>query len=198
MSADLATPESGLPAFYRRKGFWRNTAVVLAMVAAFLVGVALFSYGTDGTGTGGRISAPKVTPTPKTVSFDPKTTKEVHALIKRFVMTAVSGKNYAASYSLVGPTLREGISRKKWATGYTTVSPYPVNAKTYLTYDRHVSGDYQYANSARQQVHVITPDDPKETSLQRTDTFFVFLIKRHGHWLVDNWVPRWTAPIPTQ
>jgi hypothetical protein len=168
------------------------------MVAAFLVGVALMNLGTDGLGTGGRIPAPKVTPTPKTVKFDPKTTKEVHALISRFVRTAVAGKHLAASYSLIGPTLRENISRKKWATGYTTVVPYPVNAKTYVTYDMHVPGDYQYANSARQQVQVITPNDSAATSLERTDTFFVFLIKRHGHWLVDNWVPRWTAPIPTQ
>jgi hypothetical protein len=170
------------------------------MGGAFVIGLILFNVfeGTSGVGTGGQIPAPKVTPTPKTVKFDAKTTKNVHALISLFVKTAVARKHLDESYSLIGPGLREDISRKKWDTGYMTVVPYPVDAKTYVTYDKHVSGDYQYANSARQQVQVITPDDPAETSLETTATFFVFLIKRHGHWLVDNWVPRWTARIPTE
>jgi hypothetical protein len=199
MSAHLATAEPGLPPFYRRRRFWLGAAPVLGMVAAFLIGLALLSWlnSTNGLGTGPQIPAPKVTPTPKTVKFNPETTKDVHALITLFVKTAVARKHLDKSYGLIGPSLREGIPRKKWDTGYTTVVPYPVNADTYVTYDKHVSGDYQYANSARQEVHVVTPHDAKETMLETTATFFVFLIKRHGHWLVDNWVPRWTAPIPT-
>jgi hypothetical protein len=172
---------------------------VIAGAAVFLVGMALVNvFDGNGSGSGGRIRAPEETRTPKTVKFDAKTTNEVHALISRFVKTAVAGKHLAESYSLIGPQLREDISRKKWATGYTTVVPYPVNGKTYLTYDKNVPGDYQYANSARQQVHVITPNEPSETKLEHTDTFFVFLIKRHGHWLVDNWVPRVGIQIPTE
>jgi hypothetical protein len=37
---------------------------------------------------------------------------------------------------------------------------------------------------------------PNQTKLQAADTFFVDLIKRDGGWLVNNWVPRWTAMIP--
>jgi hypothetical protein len=27
-------------------------------------------------------------------------------------------------------------------------------------------------------------------------TFFVNLVKQHGKWYVNDWVPRWTPPIP--
>jgi hypothetical protein len=45
-------------------------------------------------------------------------------------------------------------------------------------------------------VHVVTPDKPNLTRQQETNTFFVMLVKKNGHWLVNNWVPRWTPPIP--
>lgn len=193
MSANATTARSGLPPFFRRRRFWRTAIPVASMVLAFLAGLVLYDSLYGNNGIQGRIPLPKQPPTPKTVKFSSAEAKDVHGLITEFVKTAVARKDLAKSYSLIGPGLREGIPLRKWSTGYMTVVPYPVDRKTTVLFEKP---DWSYATSARIQVHVITPDRPKQTAQQVTDTFFVYLIKRHGHWLVDNWVPRWTPPIP--
>jgi hypothetical protein len=46
------------------------------------------------------------------------------------------------------------------------------------------------------QVHVVTPDQAAKTRKLETNTFFVMLVKKNGRWLVNDWVPRWSPPIP--
>jgi hypothetical protein len=192
MSANVTTAPSEQPPFYRRRGFWRNAVPVVLMVLAFLVGLAIVS-GLRG-GHEARIKLPQTPATPKTVKLDAKATKDIHALVKTFVQTAVARKNLAESYKLIGPGLREGISLKAWKNGQVTAIPYPVDAKTHLLWEK--KPEYSYKNSARLQLHVITPDQPNHTAAAGTETFFVDVIKRNGHWLVNNWVPRWTPQIP--
>ncbi len=199
MSANATTARSGLPPFYRRRRFWRNTSPAILMVFAFFLGVFLFNaYGSDGSGlpTKGIPNKP-LPPTPKTVKIGSKEMKSLHGLITRFVETAVARKNLAESYRLVGPALREGFTQKQWVAGNVTVVPYPVDKKTWLAFEKP---DWSYARSVQFQVHVITPNRPLQVAQAGVYDFFVDVIKvkRHGHWrwLVNNWVPRWTPPIP--
>jgi hypothetical protein len=176
---------------WRRQSFWRVTLPIVAVLAALGAGLVVYnSYvGSPGLPLNNKGVLPKQAPPPKTVRLP----KSVHGLILEFVKTAVARKHLGESYRLIGPTLREGLSLKQWEAGNTTVVPYPVDKTTRLVYEKP---DYQYANRARVQVHVVTPDKPAQTRTQPTNTFFVSLVKRDGHWLVDDWVPRWTPPIP--
>jgi hypothetical protein len=175
---------------WRRQSFWKVTLPTIAALVAIGAGLVVYNsyFGSNGI-PNHNIPLPKTAPTPKTVKLD----KSVHPLVLRFVKTAVARKNLAESYRLIGPGLREGISLKQWEAGNTTVVPYPVDNKTTLAWEKP---DYSYANRARVQVHVVTPDKPNQTRQQETNTFFVMLVKQNGHWLVNNWVPRWTPPIP--
>lgn len=176
---------------WRRPSFWKVTLPVVAVLAAVGSGLYLLNavYGSNGLPLNNKGVLPKAAPTPKTVKLD----KSVHALILHFVKTAVAGKNLGESYRLIGPTLREGITLKQWEAGNTTVVPYPVDKTTRLAYEKP---DYSYAKRARVQVHVVTPDQLAKTRKLETNTFFVMLIKKNGRWLVNDWVPRWSPPIP--
>jgi hypothetical protein len=46
-------------------------------------------------------------------------------LVRQFVATAVTRQNLHASYTLVTPKLRQGMSRSAWATGAIPVQPFP-------------------------------------------------------------------------
>jgi hypothetical protein len=179
---------------WRRPSFWKLALPLAAALAAIIAGLAVYNayYSSNGLPLNNKARLPKPTPTPKTVKFD---TRVVHSLILRFVRTAVARKNLGEAYRLIGPTLRENITLKQWEAGNVTVVPYPVDKKTTLAYEKP---DYSYANRARVQVHIVTPDEPKLVEQQETNTFFVWLVKRNGRWLVDNWAPRWTPPIPTE
>lgn len=176
---------------WRRRSFWKVTLPVLAAVAALGAGLVVYNayFGSNGLPLNNKGVLPPPTPTPKTV----KLPASVHSLILRFVKTAVARKDLGEAYRLIGPGLREGISLKQWEAGNTTVVPFPVDSKTTLAYEKP---DYSYSNRARVQVHVVTPDKQKQIRQQETNTFFVYLIKQNGHWLVNNWIPRWTPPIP--
>jgi hypothetical protein len=197
MSANATTARSEHGPFYRRRGFWRNAVPVLAMVAAFVVGMVIVNSFRGGVTHEARIPAPKDAAAPKTVNLTPKEMQGVHGLITRFVHTAVARKNLAASYALIGPGLKQDISRKSWMKGQVTVQPFPVDGKTTILFTKP---DFSYAKSLRMQVKVITPDQPNQTKLMGTETFFIDLVKMKVHgqwrWLVDSWVPRWTPSIP--
>jgi hypothetical protein len=195
MSENATSTGAGLPPFYRRRRFWRAALPVIAMAAAVLLGLGLYNafYGSSGLSRTS-IPLPPDPPMPKTVKFAPNEAHDVHGLVREFVQTAVARKNLADSYKLIGPGLREGISLKGWKNGQVTVVPYPVDATTAITWEK--KPEWSYANSVRLQLHVITPDKPNQTKLMGTDTFYVDAIRRNNHWLVNNWVPRWTPPIP--
>jgi hypothetical protein len=194
MSADATTAPQGLPPFYRRRRFLRAGLPVISMGVALLVGLGIYDvvYGSSGL-HGPSIPLTPDPPTPKTVKLQPQTASDLHGLIRQFVHTAVARKNLAVSYRLIGPALRENIPLKQWVRGQVTVQPYPVDSKTKVVFEKP---DWTYANDVEYQVHIVTPDRPKEMRLMGTDTFFVDAIRRDGHWLVNNWVPRWTPPIP--
>ena len=191
MSVHASQAHPSRKPLWRRQSFWKITLPVIAALAAIGAGLVVYNsyFGSGGLTVNNNGVLPKEPPTPKTVKLD----KTVHGLVLHFVKTAVARKDLAESYRLIGPDLREGITLKQWEAGNITVVPYPVDAKTTLAWEKP---DYSYATSARVQVHVVTPDKPNQTRAQPTNTFFVSLVKKNGHWLVDNWVPRWTPPIP--
>jgi len=195
MSANATTAQSGLPPFYRRRRFWRAAIPGGAMLAAFLTGLALFSVFHDSSGLaqGKGLPIPTNPKTPPTVRYDRKQMEAMHALVLRFVKTAVARKNLAESYRLIGPGLKEGYTLKQWVAGNVTVVPYPVDKTTTLAFEKP---DWTYANAVRFQVHILTTDRPRQVAQAGVYDFYVDLVKWNKRWVVNNFVPRWTPPIP--
>lgn len=97
----------------------------------------------------------------------------------RFVDTAVRRERTHESFDLVSDGLRQGLTRREWASGNIPVQPYPVDGARWKL-------DYQYADEIGLQVYVV-PDRGQELR----PMVFLLTMRRSpgGRWLVDSWVP---------
>ena len=121
---------------------------------------------------------------PPTVKLTPEATK----VARRFIETAVARKNLPEAYKLVTQTIIQGQSLASWNKGNIAVVPYPVADIKYAP----MKIDYSYPNDALIEVALL----PKAGAKIRSALFQMELVRRHGKWLVDSWVPRTSAPVP--
>lgn len=126
---------------------------------------------------------PAVVPaTPKNVPL----TKEVKAATiatgNRFLHAAVARERPVEAWDLVHPTLREGTTKRSWASGAIPVVPYPVESAIYRL-------DYSRQNLVGWKVSVY----PKKGADVEPMTFYmdVTLSGAGGErrWRVSNWSP---------
>ena len=61
----------------------------------------------------------------------PADRKEIRSVLDQFVRTAVTRKDPAASWNLVTPQLKAGVSHRAWARGDLPVYPYPAGGRTF-------------------------------------------------------------------
>jgi hypothetical protein len=117
---------------------------------------------------------------------------EARRVAVRFIQTAVARKNLDEAWTLVGPNLRGGLSRKQWLTGENPVVPFPIDELDVAPYKI----DESYTTSALLEVALL----PREGSGVRAQVFFLGLKKlgtgTDARWVVDNWVPRAAAVVP--
>jgi hypothetical protein len=110
----------------------------------------------------------------------------------RFIQTAVARKNLDEAWTLVGPNLRGGLSKKRWTSGENPVVPYPIDKLDVAPY----KVDASYTRSALLEVALL----PRKGSGVRAQVFFLELRKNGSgagaRWVVDNWVPRASAMVP--
>jgi len=118
---------------------------------------------------------------------------EARRVAGRFILTAVARENLGASYQLVHPELRQGLTKQEWLTGNIPVVYYP--AKEIETARFKV--DESYADEAILEVALL----PKEASKVKPQVFFIGLKKAGegaaARWQVYYWVPRAAPQIPT-
>jgi len=124
-----------------------------------------------------------VAPTTEAVAASPKLRKLLIGETDTFVRTAVRRDNLAASWPLIHPNLKQGLSKKEWLTGDIPVVPFP--AKAIIAWDL----DWSYPGDVAADV-VLQPV-PKSGLYRKT---FTIEFKRVGrasedHWLVYSWVP---------
>ena len=117
---------------------------------------------------------------------------EVKSIAQKFIKTAVAGKNLESAYTIVGPSIKQGMTLAEWKTGNIAVIPFPVDKLDYAPF----KVDYAHPNDVLMEVALLT----NEGSRIKGQTFFIG-IKKFGtgdkaRWLVDNWVPRGSAPVP--
>jgi hypothetical protein len=126
----------------------------------------------------------------KTPRLAPSDRAAVNATLDVFVNHAVKRRDVAASYDVVTPTLRGGMSREAWSRGSIPVYPYPAKGTTFHGWT------IQYRTSEELAIElVLSPRRSSEKKLGQY-LFHVYLKPSHGRWLVDSFMPGATfAPI---
>ena len=160
------------------------------IVAVVVVGAAI-AGGIIWSNTGKSTATPftnrpalDVSKVPPTVKLTPGAT----IVARKFIQTAVARKNLPQAYNLVTEEIRQGQSLKSWNTGNIAVIPYPVDAVRYAP----MKIDFSYPDEAQIQVALL----PKVGSKVRAQLFIMDLVKRHGKWLVNSWVPHSSPMVP--
>ena len=111
----------------------------------------------------------------------PAERRAIDATLDRFVTSAVLRHDLAASYDLVTPAMRNGISRSAWAHGQTSVMAYPARGARFhgWTVDLAQPG-YVIADLILQ---------PRRGAHVGPMIFTLELRRVHGRWLVGSFVP---------
>jgi hypothetical protein len=111
----------------------------------------------------------------------------INQTLDTFVATAVKRNDVGASYDLVTPELRNGLSRAQWAKGDIPVYPYDARGTKFHGW----TVSYVYGN----EVGIVLMLRPRNV---RQDTFaFDVTVKRaRGRWLVDSFIPAATFANP--
>ena len=121
-----------------------------------------------------------------------KVPAEVRSVAQKFIKTAVARKDLESRLRLVGPSIKQGMTLKEWKTGNIAVIPFPVDKLDYAPF----KVDYAHPDDVLMEVAL---SDQGRLRI-KGQTFFIG-IKKFGkgdkaRWLVDNWVPRGSAPVP--
>ena len=104
-------------------------------------------------------------------------------MLASFIRSAVARQGPARAWDVSAPNLKEGVTRKEWNRGSLPVVPYPALDKGLGQWD-YV--EYSYRNSVGLEVFLF----PKPGSGYSALTADVELVRDHGRWLVDYWMPK--------
>ena len=111
----------------------------------------------------------------------PAERRAINATLDRFVTEAVQRHDLAASYDLVTPAMRTGISRRAWAHGVTNVMAFPARGTRF----------HGWALDLAQRRYVMLDLllQPRRGTHVGAMIFTVELRKLHGRWRVASFVP---------
>jgi len=110
----------------------------------------------------------------------PADRRAIAKTIDRFVADGIQRHDLAASYDLVTPTYRAGISRRAWAHGTTRVLSFPARG-------HHFAWAVDFAMPGDVVVDLML--HPRHGAKGGPMIFSVELKKLHGRWLVDSMLP---------
>jgi hypothetical protein len=117
---------------------------------------------------------------------------EIETTIRRFVLGAVAGKNYADSWNVIAPAIKRGYTAKTWATASShPIIPFPVYG-----YD---NSKFTLTEATTKEIMVDIRMAATAASGQHTTTFTVALVptgKSGQRWMVSYWGPRYGPPVP--
>ena len=160
-----------------------RAGIVLAVVLGVTAVVLLMPQPHREAETFHNTPADVPTPSPHRVKASPELQKLLVGETAAFVRTAVLRRNLDASWPLIHPALKQGMSLKEWRTGAIPVIPFPAHG----ILDWNV--DWAYEDDVAADV-VLQPE-PKSGLYRKT---FTIEFKRVGNaeqnrWLVYSWVP---------
>jgi hypothetical protein len=111
----------------------------------------------------------------------PAERRAIDATLDRFVPAAVQRHDLAASYDLVTPAMRTGISRRAWAHGQTNVMTYPARGT------RFHGWTVDLARPGYVMLDLIL--QPRRGTQVGPMIFTLELRRLHGRWLVASFIP---------
>ncbi len=115
--------------------------------------------------------------------------QQINAAVDTFVNHAVRRSNVGASYAVVTPNMRGGMTLKQWSRGSLPVNPYPARGQ-------HHPWTVQYRSGNELGLEIILV--PPRKSKQGQVLFTMTLKRLGGRWLVDDFQPAATfAPEGT-
>lgn len=200
MSSVPSTPARDAPAPVHRRVNrvppWAPIVSAIVLVAGVLA--FLIAYDVGGIRNTADVSNPRpsnepATPVPakqKTVPLN----KDAANVAIRFIDAAVARKNLAASYSLITPAMRQGMTLKEWKTGNIPISYFPLWSKGagYSPYEI----SWSYRNEIMLRI-LLTPRKGEGLKPQQ----FWIGVKRasaKAPWKVFYFQPYWFPPRPTE
>lgn len=167
---------------------WISGAVLVIGVAVFL-GV-YFSRGTTPVASTNisNINSPPPTDTKTPAQKHVKPSSDALGVARTFLTTAVQRQNPDASYAIVGPYIKGGLSLKQWRTGNIPVTPFPAdNAKT---------TKFIVRSSTANQIFLDVILNPRKGSgLKKPQAFKLELDRMGGKWLVNSFAADYTIPL---
>jgi len=111
----------------------------------------------------------------------PADRRAIDTTLDRFVASAVQRHDLAASYDLVTPAMRSGISRRAWAHGTTNVMTYPARGA------RFHGWTLDFARRGYLMVDLLL--QPRRRARVGPMIFTLELRRLHGRWLVASFIP---------
>jgi hypothetical protein len=168
---------------------WISAAVLVVGLAVFL-GVFL-TRGSSSPSKVSVVSSGPPAPTKQPTGAKNAKVAPAHSALqvaRTFLETAVLRKNLAASYGIVGPTLKEGMSAAQWRKGNIAVDPYPANnAKT-------AALDVVYSQKNHLMLIVkLTPQ--KGSGVNKPQAYKLGVDRIHGKWLVNYWIADYSHKV---
>jgi hypothetical protein len=172
----------------QRRVMWISGAVLAIGIAVFLgvflsrgtsqpaENVSTVSSGGPSSTTPAQKNSPKVAPSPA-----------AYKVARTFMETAVARKNLAASYGLVGPDLKGGMSLAQWKKGNIAVVPYPAS-------DAQTT-PFTVISSHKSHLELHLTLHPQKGSGVKALAFFLNLDRVGGKWIVSYWAPDYHVPI---
>jgi hypothetical protein len=104
----------------------------------------------------------------------------INRTLDAFVNSAIKRKNVSASYELVTPNMRYGVTRADWNTGDLPVYPFPARGTTFHNW----TVDFVKPNHIGIEL-MLSSSKSTDGSIQ----YFGEMKKLHGRWLVDSFSP---------
>ena len=167
---------------------WLSALILVAGIVAFTI----VHFGTNTAKPLTPSAAPPVKhPTIVKPDKSAPVSKEAKVVAGRFILTAVQRKHLDEAWKIVTPSIKQGQTHKQWMTGNIAVVPWLGKIGV-----APLAVDYSLAREVEFTVALI----PAKGEKTKPDYFVMVLKKvgsgRHARWLVDQWVPRDTPPIP--
>jgi hypothetical protein len=168
---------------FRRRLLW--SSLFVAVTSAVVGGSILIGN------TGRRLETPITAgpawtyQEPVELSLTPAQRREFLSRSLAFVQTAVTRKDVDKAYDMVGPALRQGMSRRDWHTGNIPVVPFPAVGLI----EWNVA--YSYTDDVALDLALLAPKH--QDTVGKT---FRIELKRYGkRWLVEAWVPQGISSV---
>ena len=118
---------------------------------------------------------------------------QARAVAVKFIATAVARRNLAASWSLVHPDLRMGLTKRQWLTGDIPVPPIDMRKIDVTPF----KVDERFPGGMTLEVAFI----PKRGVKMKSVVFDMGLrnlgTSKRPRWVVDYWMPHPNVPVPT-